>query len=196
MTNRNSHSRTQPILIVISAPSGAGKTTLCSRLLKARSDLQLSISTTTRAPRGKEQDGVDYHFVSQESFQALIAEDRFAEWAKVHDYFYGTSKTTIEKAFGDQKHVLLDIDVQGAASLKKLYQERCFTVFVSPPSLEVLEKRLRARGTDSDEVVAKRMRNAQKEMQAAQSFDKLIINDDLNRAANELLEAVQQRLSK
>jgi guanylate kinase len=193
-SDQTPHSK--PILIVISAPSGAGKTTLCSRLLMARSDLKLSISTTTRAPRGQEQEGVDYHFVSPEKFQSLIQEDRFAEWAKVHDYFYGTSKTTIEDAFRDHKHVLLDIDVQGAASLKRLYQEQCFTVFVSPPSLEVLEKRLRSRGTDSDEVVAKRMRNARKEMLAAQSFDKLIINDDLNRAANELLEAVQHRLSK
>lgn len=185
-----------PILIVISAPSGAGKTTLCSRLLQARPDARLSVSTTTRAPRGNEKDGIEYHFVDRAKFEDQIQKGRFAEWANVHGHYYGTSKETIESSFRDGKHVVLDIDVQGAASLRKAYGSRCMTIFVSPPDLQTLEARLRSRGTDSDEVVAKRMKNARHEMEAAPQFDHIIINDRLDRACNELLEFVNQRLSQ
>jgi len=182
------------MLIVISAPSGAGKTTLCARLLSSRPDLRLSISTTTRAPRGSEQNGKEYHFTDTASFETMIREDVFAEWARVHDKYYGTSKRTIEQAFRDGYHVLLDIDVQGAASLKKAYGPRCFTVFISPPDLETLETRLRSRGTDTEEVIQKRMRNARKEMDAAPTFDHVIINDDLERACEELNTLIAKKI--
>ncbi len=185
-----------PILIVISAPSGAGKTTLCSRLLATRSDVRLSISTTTRAPRGKEKEGREYHFTDNPTFEAMIQQGAFAEWARVHGYYYGTSMQTIDRAFQDGYHVLLDIDVQGADSLRKAYGPRCYTVFVSPPDLAVLESRLRSRGTDSEEVIQKRMKNARREMEAAPLFDRIIINDDLNRACSELLQAIETRIPR
>lgn len=194
MTAATSPSTETPILIVISAPSGAGKTTLCSRLLASRSDIRLSVSTTTRAPRGQEQEGREYHFTDRTTFESMIQQGTFAEWARVHDYYYGTSKLTIDRAFQDGYHVLLDIDVQGAESLRKAYGPRCYTVFVSPPDLATLEARLRSRGTDSEEVIQKRMKNARREMEAAPLFDRIIINDDLNRACSELIQAVETRI--
>jgi guanylate kinase len=183
-----------PQLIVLSAPSGAGKTTLCRRLLSDFPELTLSISSTTRSPRGQEQEGREYHFLSRAEFEKQIQSDRFAEWARVHDHYYGTSKDTIELAFRAGKSVLLDIDVQGSESLRKAYGERCFTIFVSPPSLEVLEERLRARGTDSEETIQKRLKNARTEMTEAPRFDKVIVNDQLEQAYLEVKTLVNQRL--
>jgi len=181
-------------LIVLSAPSGAGKTTLCSRLLKDLGDrVQLSVSTTTRAPRGQEVEGKHYFFVSPEEFQKRIAKSEFAEWALVHGSYYGTSKRTLEEALQNGKSVLLDIDVQGAASLKATFGSRCLTVFISPPSMELLEKRLRDRATDSEEVIQRRMKNAQDEMSRASEFEHQIVNDDLDRAYAELLTLLQRR---
>ena len=134
-----------PQLIVISAPSGAGKTTLCQKLLKDFPELVLSISSTTRAPRGSEQNGKEYLFLTPEEFKAQIAASRFAEWAQVHGNYYGTSKDVIERAFDSGKSVLLDIDVQGAESLRQAYPDQCHSIFIAPPSLMVLESRLRAR---------------------------------------------------
>ena len=183
------------ILVIISAPSGAGKTTLCQRLLASRPDLLLSISSTTRAPRGTEVDGREYHFLDRSTFERQIQEGVFAEWAKVHDQYYGTSRRTIEEAFSRGRHVLLDIDVQGAASLRDAYgPARTLTVFIAPPSIEVLERRLRARGTDREEVIQKRMHNARREMEAAPSFDCVIVNDDLDRAFAELSQVVASHL--
>ena len=178
-------------LIVVSAPSGAGKSTLCLKLLREHSArLELSISTTSRAPRGSERHGVEYLFCEKHEFQEKIKLDSFAEWAHVHENFYGTSKQTLEDFWNAGKHVLLDIDVQGAESLRRAYPERCFTVFIAPPSLEVLEQRLRGRGTDSEEVIQKRMKNAVTEMKEESKFDLVIVNTILDEAYQKLDQAI------
>jgi guanylate kinase len=182
-------------LIVISAPSGAGKTTLCARLLQDFPELVLSISSTTRAPRGQEKHGVEYFFLSRPEFESQIQAGRFAEWALVHGNYYGTSKDVIEKAFASGKSVLLDIDVQGAASLAKSYPKETFRVFISPPSVAELEARLRSRGTDSEETIQKRVKNAEEEMKRLPEFDKVVINDQLDRAYTELRELIRGRLT-
>jgi guanylate kinase len=183
-----------PKLVVISAPSGGGKTTLCNRLLQDFPELTLSISSTTRAPRGQEQDGREYFFLSRGAFEQQIREGRFAEWAEVHGNLYGTSKTVLEGAFARGQSVLLDIDVQGAASLALAYPGRCVRYFVAPPSLEALEARLRARGTETDASVRRRLENARAEMARAGEFDSLIVNDDLERAYSELCGLVKKDL--
>ncbi len=181
-------------LIVISAPSGAGKTTLCQRLLRDFEELELSISSTTRAPRGQEQHGKEYFFLSQDDFKAQIAAEAFAEWALVHGNYYGTSKATINGAFKRGKSVLLDIDVQGAESLKKSFPKEAVLIFISPPSLEVLEQRLRARGTDKEESIQRRMKNARDEMARIPAFKHVIVNDSLERAYGELKRIVEEAL--
>lgn len=174
-------------LFVVSAPSGAGKSTLCSRLIRELSPrLKLSISSTSRAPRGKEQHGVDYFFLKPEEFKQKINQKLFAEWALVHGNYYGTSIETIREAWAKKSHVLLDIDVQGAASLKNLFPGQCHTIFVLPPSLDELEKRLRGRGTDSEEVIQKRMENARWELSQKENFDTQLLNEDLEMAFEEL----------
>jgi len=179
-------------LIVIAAPSGAGKTTLCDYLLRDFSQLKLSISTTTRAPRGKEVHGREYFFTDRKTFEASIQENKFAEWATVHGNYYGTSKAFIDEAFAQGFSVLLDIDVQGADSLKKAYPKECFRIFISPPSLQVLEQRLRNRRTDTEESIQRRLRNAQEEMNRSVDFDCVIVNNELNRAYTELKSLVQK----
>lgn len=183
-------------LLIISAPSGAGKTTLCQRLLKDFPELVLSISSTTRAPRGKESHGREYHFLTKEKFEAEIQAGRFAEWALVHGNYYGTSKSVIEATFAQGKSVLLDIDVQGAASLKISYPNESHLVFISPPDMKTLEERLRFRGTDTEETIQKRLKNAHEEMARIAEFDKTIINDHLERAYGELHKTVEQILRK
>lgn len=172
----------KPRLIVVAAPSGTGKTTLCSRLLRDIPELILSISTTTRAPRGTEKNGVEYFFVPKAEFQKKIDAGRFAEWAEVHGNYYGTSKDFIEQAFSQGKSLLLDIDVQGAAALKKSYPEETVRIFLAPPSMEELERRLRARGTDSEESIQKRLANAKHELTHLGHFDHVVVNDDLEHA--------------
>ncbi len=180
----------QPRLIVISAPSGTGKTTLCARLLREVPELTLSISTTTRAPRGQEVDGRDYFFTTQDEFKRLVAAGRFAEWAEVHGNFYGTTKEFVERAFAAGRSLLLDIDVQGAEQLRASYPDRTVRIFLKPPSMEELERRLRTRGTDSEESIAKRLRGAAKEMAELDRFDHVLVNDDLERAGFELVGIV------
>jgi guanylate kinase len=182
-------------LVVISAPSGAGKTTLCNRLLKDLAGrLVLSVSSTTRAPRGAEKHGAEYHFLSQEDFKNGITQGDFAEWALVHGNYYGTSKKTIEEAFRKGVSVLLEIDVQGAASLQKAFPDRNVRIFIAPPSMEELEKRLRSRATDSEATIQHRLQNAREEMARMKEFEKIIINDDFERAYAELKEAVEKAL--
>jgi guanylate kinase len=173
-------------LIVVSAPSGAGKTTLCQSLLRDFECLTLSISSTTRAPRGDEKDGIAYHFLTQEAFEAKIAQGDFAEWARVHDRLYGTDRQVIEAAFQRSRSVLLDIDVQGAASLKSAFPDRTHDFFIAPPSLAVLEQRLRGRGTESEDSIQRRIRNARAEMDRAAEFKVRIVNDDFTTAYAEL----------
>jgi guanylate kinase len=184
----------QPKLVIVSAPSGAGKTTLCQRLLGDFSELELSVSSTTRPPRGSERNGVDYHFTSQQEFERQVAAGRFAEWALVHGSYYGTSKTTIEQAFARGKSVLLEIDVQGAASLRKVYPKECVSIFISPPSLEELERRLRARGTDSEETIQKRLKNARDEMARSGEYDHIVVNDTLEHAYEHLRDIVGKEI--
>ncbi|MGZ3709788.1 MAG: guanylate kinase [Bdellovibrionota bacterium] len=181
-------------LIVISAPSGAGKTTLCQRLLADFPQLTLSVSSTTRQPRGAEEHAKEYHFLSTEEFEKQIAAGRFAEWARVHGNYYGTSKDVIDRAFAAGKSVLLDIDVQGAESLRKAYPGATCLIFVSPPSIEELEFRLRARATDSEQSIQRRLTNAREEMARADIFDHVIINDQLDRAYRELAALVRKEL--
>ncbi|MBC7691735.1 MAG: guanylate kinase [Methylotenera sp.] len=186
--------RAAPRLIVLSAPSGAGKTTLCKRLLADFLQLELSISSTTRPVRGSEQQGKDYHFLSTEEFQKLIAADRFAEWALVHGNYYGTSKDAIERSFAQGKSVLLDIDVQGAESLRKAYPVECFSIFISPPDLQTLESRLRSRGTDSEETIQKRLKNSIDEMKEDKHFHARVVNDDFEAAYAKLKTMVDLQL--
>lgn len=181
-------------LIVISAPSGAGKTTLCDRLLRDFPVLTLSVSSTTRAPRGSERDGVEYSFLAREEFRKRAEAGRFAEWAEVHGNFYGTSREVIEAAFSKGRAVLLDIDVQGATSLRKAYPAECYGIFVSPPSLKELERRLRSRGTDSEKSIRRRLANAKVEMARTDVFDRVVVNDELERSYPELRALVSAAL--
>lgn len=183
-------------LVILAAPSGAGKTTLCARLLQDFPLLVASTSTTTRAPRGEEIHGREYYFVSRSDFERQMAEGRFAEWASVHGHYYGTSKDVINRAFAAGKSVLLDIDVQGAESLRKAYPEQAWSIFISPPDLPTLERRLRARGTDSEETIVKRVENARREMLEAGKFHRVVVNDDLERAYRELKVLVEHEIGR
>lgn len=172
-------------LYVVAAPSGAGKTTLVRRLLADTPNLCLSISYTTRAPRPGEENGREYHFVDVETFRAMIARGDFLEWAEVHGNFYGTSKTWISGRMAEGSDVLLEIDWQGAQQVRAIFPQ-AIGIFILPPSLEELERRLTGRGTDSAEVIARRMAAAQAEMRHVGEFDYAIINDILERALDDL----------
>lgn len=178
-------------LILISAPSGAGKTTLCEKLLKEFPNVRLSISSTTRPMRPYEKNGQHYFFISQEDFQHKIFENKFAEWAEVHGNLYGTSKEMIEDFFAKGFHVLFDIDVQGALSLRKTYGARALLIFIHPPSIAELEKRLHERKGDSKEAIAKRLKNALHEITFSKEFDYEITNDNLDRAYGELEKIIK-----
>jgi len=183
-------------LIVISAPSGAGKSTLCTRLLgDIPEKLALSISTTTRAPRGTERHAKEYFFTERNDFELKIKEDSFAEWAAVHQNYYGTLKSTLEKFWSEKKHVLLDIDVQGAESLRKLYPDRCFSVFISPPDMKELERRLRGRGTETEAAIQERMKHAHTEMKSKDDFHFVLVNDTFETAYQKLKASVLEGMS-
>jgi len=169
------------LLFVLSAPSGAGKTSISRELLVRHPGLRLSISYTTRVMRGGEVDGVDYHFVSRERFEAMVADGAFAEWAQVHGNCYGTARETLAQASAEGYDILLDIDVQGAAQLRSSGVGGVH-IFILPPGMEELRSRLAGRNTDSAEVIERRMQNAANEIRAAVYFDYLVINDDLARA--------------
>ncbi len=175
------------LVLVVSAPSGAGKTTLCRRLLQEDREISFSVSYTTRPPRPNERNGVDYFFVSREEFQALIEAGAFLEWAEVHGHLYGTSKEQVMQALEEGKDVLLDIDVQGAAQVRKALGQDAVLVFVLPPSFEELERRLRKRSTEDESVIQRRLRNARQEIARAPEFDYLVLNDDLSLALKTLL---------
>lgn len=171
-------------LFVISAPSGAGKTTLLKQVMADVTGLAFSISHTTREPRAGELDGVDYHFVSRAEFLAMIEQEQFLEYAEVHDNLYGTSIDAIGVQLLEGLDVILDIDVQGAAILRDKGQPEATHIFVSPPNLTELERRLRGRGTESEDKIKVRLTNAATEMNAAGAYEYLIINDVVDEAAN------------
>jgi guanylate kinase len=173
------------VLLVLSAPSGTGKTTLARRLVETIPEATFSISATTRQPRGSEKDGVDYWFVTEARFREMVQQDLFAEWAEVHDHFYGTPRTVVENALETGRLALFDIDVQGGEQLKSRYPS-ALTVLVLPPSYAELERRLRARGTDSDAVISRRLLAAQAEVRRAKTYDYCLVNDDLDRAFADL----------
>lgn len=173
------------IALVISAPSGAGKTTLVKRLTAEFPDFGYSVSCTTRAPRQGEQDGIDYHFLDHDEFVRQREAGAFAEWAEVHGSFYGTPLAPVRQMLDKGQDLLLDIDVQGAMQLKKTLPGACF-VFLLPPSLAELERRLRTRGLDSDETIRRRLDNAAGEISMAQEYDYMIVNDDLDLAYDAL----------
>ena len=173
------------IVYIISAPSGAGKTSLCRELLAANQEFSVSISYTTRPIRPGETDGVDYHFISVEKFQAMIDASAFAEWAKVHDNYYGTSLETLERAMNSGHDILLDIDCQGAAHLNKSLDNGVF-IFILPPDFEELQRRLKGRNTDPEEVVQRRIENARKEVLEAAWYDYIIVNDNFDFALEQL----------
>ncbi|MDJ0808771.1 MAG: guanylate kinase [Desulfobacterales bacterium] len=173
-------------LFVLSAPSGAGKSTLCRLLRAQRPDLRYSISYTTRPPRPGEVDGVDYFFIDEAGFTQGIAEGRWVEWARVHDHYYGTAAAFIDDMLDQGHDLLLDIDVQGAAQLVKLFPD-AVTIFIMPPSMDVLRQRLEERGTDSAGVIDQRLRNAMEEIAARFRYRHVVVNAKLERAVDELL---------
>jgi len=184
-TNSIDKARRLGLCLVISAPSGAGKSTLVERLRAEFPHFAYSISCTTRAPRGEEKDGKDYHFLTREEFVTRREAGYFAEWAEVHANLYGTPKAPVEEHLASGRDVLFDIDVQGALQVKSVFPQGLF-VFIMPPSREELERRLRGRGTDSGEAIARRLGNALGELRQAGQFDYLIVNDDLDTAVDEL----------
>lgn len=173
-------------LLVVSGPSGSGKTSLCKVLCEELDGFFLSVSTTTRSMREGEVNGVDYHFVSRESFSEEIAADNFIEWAEVHGNFYGTSKKVIEAQLAEGRTVVFDIDVQGHRNIRKAFPEITTSVFVTTESMSVLRERLSGRGTDSAEVIEKRMINALGEMNNINEYDYLMINEKFDESLNVL----------
>lgn len=186
------------ILFIVSAPSGAGKTSIARGALDAFPELELSISCTTRAPRTGERRGIDYHFLSPEEFERRRAAGAFAESARVHDFSYGTPKAPIEKARAERRDVLLDIDVQGARQIRVVYPDSV-SVFVLPPSETELERRLRARRTDAEDVIRRRLERAREEVGDYGRYDYAIVNDDLSRSIRtfcSIVEAERARVSR
>jgi guanylate kinase len=172
-------------LYIISAPSGAGKTSLVKALLQSEVDLSLSVSYTTRAPRPEEVDGRDYHFVNREGFEERLKQGEFLESAQVYGNFYGTSKTWINEALGASRDILLEIDSQGARQVRQVFPASV-SIFVLPPSLQVLEARLRNRAQDSLEVISQRLASARDEISHVGEYDYVILNDRLDRALDDL----------
>ncbi len=178
--------------VILSGPSGVGKSTVCSHLFKARPGIGFSVSCTTRSPRPGEVDGVAYHFLNKDEFQSKIEANAFLEWAEVHGNYYGTLKEEVKPIVMAGRDVILDIDVQGCRLVKTSCENdpvlRCsiISVFLVPPSLEVLERRLRGRGTETEEAILRRLGNARREMEAWREYDYVIVNDEAEEAARRL----------
>ncbi len=180
-------------LIIFSAPSGSGKSTIINFLLKKNLNLAFSISATSRPPRGTEQNGVEYFFLSPEEFKRRIANDEFLEYEEVYkDRFYGTLKSQVEKQLNSGQNVIFDVDVVGGCNIKRFYGERALSIFIQPPSIEELRKRLIERGTDSPEIIESRIAKANFELSFAPKFDKIIINDDLEKAETEAFNVINE----
>lgn len=178
-------------LVIFSAPSGSGKTTIVHELLKHFDCFEFSISATSRQPRGQEQDGKDYYFLSNEEFKARVERDEFVEWEEVYQgTCYGTLKCEMERIWANGHIILFDVDVMGGISLKRLFGDDARSIFIMPPSIEELERRLRGRGTDAEEVILKRIAKAEFEISKAPEFDNVVINDKLEDAVAEVTKII------
>ena len=186
-------------LIIFSAPSGSGKSTLVNYLMEQHPELQLafSISCTSRAPRGKEKNGAEYFFLSPEEFKKKIANDEFLEYEEVYeDRFYGTLKSQVEVQSQAGQNVVFDVDVKGGVNIKKHYGSRALSVFIQPPSVEELRNRLVGRATDAPEVIEQRLNKAEYELSFADKFDRIVINDDLEKAKVDVYNVIKQFLDE
>lgn len=184
-------------IIIFSAPSGSGKSTIINYLMQQGLNLTFSISATSRPPRGTEQNGVEYFFLSPEEFREKIANREFLEYEEVYkDRFYGTLKDQVEKQLEKGQNVVLDVDVKGGCNIKNFYGDRALSVFIQPPSIEELRKRLNGRGTDSPEVIEDRIAKAEFELGFADKFDKVVVNDNLETAQQEALNILKDFLNK
>ena len=178
--------------ITISAPSGSGKTTLCKALQLVEPEIEWSISYTTREKRSTEHNGVDYFFISKEEFEDLIIKEHFLEWQNVHGFYYGTSVSNLENAIKNDKIMLIEMDVKGSMSIKKLFPDQTFSIFIMPPSISQLRERLRSRGTDSERRINIRLKRFQEEMEFREKFDYVMINEDLDLAKIELQKTINK----
>ena len=184
-------------LIIFSAPSGSGKSTIINYLLQQSLRLRFSISATSRAPRGMEKNGVEYYFLTPEAFKARIAKGDFLEYEEVYtNKFYGTLKSEVERILNEGDNVIFDVDVVGGCNIKRFYGDRALAVFIQPPSIEELRKRLVGRGTDTPEVIESRIAKAEYELSFADKFDTVVINDDLETAKAKALQVIQAFLAK
>ena len=183
-------------VIIFSAPSGSGKSTIIGRLMAHKElNMAFSISCTSRQPRGVERDGVEYFFVTPDEFRRKIADGEFLEYEEVYkDRYYGTLKSQVERQLEAGENVVLDVDVKGACNIKQFYGDRALALFIQPPSLDELRRRLEGRGTDAPNVIEDRLARAEFELGFAPKFDKVIVNDNLDRAVSEALEAVKKFL--
>lgn len=184
-------------LLLITAPSGAGKTTIVQHLLNEFDSLAFSVSATTRARRYYEEEGKDYYFLSQEKFQNLIQQDQFVEWEEVYtNLYYGTLKSEVERLWALNKDIIFDIEVKGATNIKKAYPDNSFAIFIKPPSIESLLERLTKRKTEDENSLKKRIQRAKEEMTYENAFDCVVVNDDLNLALKEAENIVHSFLTK
>lgn len=184
-------------LIIFSAPSGSGKSTIINYLLKQGLDLAFSISATSRPPRGTERDGVEYFFLAPDEFRERIARGEFLEYEEVYPgRFYGTLKSQVEKQLAEGQNVIFDVDVVGGCNIKQYYGDRALSVFIQPPSVEELRRRLVGRGTDAPEVIADRVAKAEYELGFAPKFDVVVVNDDLETAERQALDIIRNFLKK
>ena len=191
----NSSNNFQGKAIIISAPSGAGKTTLVNKLLKAKLPLLFSISACSRAPRKGEEDKKDYYFLSIEEFKEKIKAQDFIEWEEVYEgNFYGTLKKEIERIWKEKKHVVFDVDVIGGISLKDYFMENSISIFIKPPSMEVLSKRLKKRNTEDRKSIKNRLEKSFEEIKSIDKFDKIIVNDELSISSKNIIETVKKFL--
>jgi guanylate kinase len=179
------------MILIFSAPSGAGKSTLIQFLLSQRRDLEFSISATTRQPRGVEEHGKEYYFITNSEFEKLIKDDQLVEWQQVYSgSYYGTLKSEIERIESAGHHVVFDVDVEGGINLKRIFGDNALSIFVAPPSVAELRKRLINRATDAPEKIEERVAKAASEMEKAQYFDTVIVNDNLEKAKVELMNEI------
>jgi len=184
-------------LIIFSAPSGAGKSTIVHHILTCGFNMEFSVSATSRAPRGNEVHGVDYYYLTPDEFRSKIRKNEFLEYEEVYpDSFYGTLRSEVDRITGEGKNVVFDIDVLGGINIKKQYDDRALALFIAPPSIEVLHQRLTGRGTDTPEMIAKRIGKAEFELSFAPQFDQVVVNDDLEKAKKEAEQLIRQFLSK